>query len=324
MKKRILSVLLSMVVATTISSAVPMSVQAETTADKSAVQSANTTTTYGSNTNPGEVATKDIKEWRDKAIQAHNESSSGDYVLGTTFFTMEIWKKSGSTYEKLMEKDYSTGIDDSQVFYMEKGTDYYIYMGGVKGCNADLTLGGAGTIYQRKNSQQVDAASPEDVQWLKFAVPEDGKYKLSYKEENNASRVQLFGSSNGKLTYKAWYSHPTDDRSYYDLKKGDVCYLACTSFKEKASYKVSVKKVTVKEVYANKDHAFAVRKSTKASTVAAVQAKTSIDYLNKIYTPNPSFATRIDHAEQKDGRDHHERMRDRQRESRSYHKMGQK
>ena len=67
MKKRILSVLLSMVVATTISSAVPMSVQAETTADKSAVQSANTTTTYGSNTNPGEVATKDIKEWRDKA-----------------------------------------------------------------------------------------------------------------------------------------------------------------------------------------------------------------------------------------------------------------
>lgn len=228
---------------------------------------------------------------------------------------MEIWKKTGSTYEKLIEKDYSIGIDDSEVFYMEKGTDYYIYMGGVKGCNADLTLGGAGTIYaydadinepasykvlSEKNSQQINAASPEDVQWLKFVVLEDGKYKLSYKEENNASRVQLFGSSNGKLTYKAWYSHPTDDRSYYDLKKGDVCYLACTSFKGKASYKVSVKKVTVKEVYANKDHAFAVRKSTKASAVAAVQAKTSIDYLNKIYTPNPSFATRIDHADQQD------------------------
>lgn len=336
MKKRILSVLLSMVMATTISSAVPMSVQAETTAVKTAVQSANTT--YGSNTNPGEVDAKDIKEWKDKRneadvyagwyrfkgeytgwqsvrIQAHNESSSGDYVLGTTFFTMEIWKKSGSTYEKLMEKDYSTGIDHSQVFYMEKGTDYYIYMGGVKGCNADLTLGGAGTIYaydaginepasykvlSEKNSQQIDVASPEDVQWLKFVVPEDGKYKLSYKEENNASRVQLFGSSNEKLTDKVWYSQPTDDRSYYDLKKGEVCYLACTSFKGQASYKVSIKKVTVKEVYANKDHAFSVRKSTKASTVAAAQAKTSIDYLNKIYTPNPSFATRIDHADQQD------------------------
>ena len=336
MKKRILSVLLSMVVATTISSAVPMNVQAETTSVKTAVQSANTT--YGSNTNLGEIDAKDIKEWKDKrneadiyagwyhfkgeytgwqsvGIQAHNESSSGDYVLGTTFFTMEIWKKSGSNYEKLMEKDYSTGIDHSQVFYMEEGTDYYIYMGGVKGCNADLTLGGAGTIYaydaeinepasykvlSEKNSQQINAASPEDVQWLKFVAPEDGKYKLSYKEENNASRVQLFGSSNGKLTYKVWYSQPADDRSYYDLKKGEVCYLACTSFKGQASYKVSVKKVTVKEVYANKDHAFSVRKSTKASTVAAAQAKTSIDYLNKIYTPNQSFATQINHADQQD------------------------
>ena len=336
MKKRILSVLLSVVVATTISSAVPMSVHAETTAVKTAVQSANTT--YGSNTNLGEIDAKDIKEWKDKRneadvyagwyrfkgeytgwqsvrIQAHNESSSGDYVLGTTFFTMEIWKKSGSTYEKLMEKDYSTGIDDSQVFYMEKGTDYYIYMGGVKGCNADLTLQGAGTIYaydakineptsykvlSEETPQQINVASPEDVQWLKFVVPRDGKYKLSYTEENNASRVQLLGSSNGKLEYKAWYSHPTDDRSYYDLKKGEVCYLVCTSFKGKASYKVSVKKVTVKEVYANKDHAFAVRKSTKASTVAAAQAKTSIDYLNKIYTPNKSFATQIDHADQQD------------------------
>ena len=114
MKKRILSVLLSMVVATTISSAVPMNVQAETTSVKMAVQSANTT--YGSNTNLGEIDAKDIKEWKDKrneadiyagwyhfkgeytgwqsvGIQAHNESSSGDYVLGTTFFTMEIWKK---------------------------------------------------------------------------------------------------------------------------------------------------------------------------------------------------------------------------------------
>ena len=336
MKKRILSVLLSMVVATTISSAVPMSVQAETTAVKTAAQSANTT--YGSNTNIGEIDAKDIKEWKDKrneadvyagwyrfkgeytgwqsvGIQAHNESSSSDYVLGTTFFTMEIWKKSGSTYEKLMEKDYSTGIDDSQVFYMEKGTDYYIYMGGVSGCNADLTLQGAGTIYaydakinepasckvlSEETPQQINAASPEDVQWLKFVVPEDGKYKLSYKEENNASRVQLFGSSNEKLTDKVWYSQPTDDRSYYDLKKGEVCYLACTSFKGQASYKVSIKKVTVKEVYANKDHAFSVRKSTKASTVAAAQAKTSIDYLNKIYTPNQSFATQIDHADQKD------------------------
>lgn len=65
MKKRILSILLSVVVATTISSAVPLSVKAETTVDQSAGQSANTT--YGSNTNPGKVDANDIKEWRDKA-----------------------------------------------------------------------------------------------------------------------------------------------------------------------------------------------------------------------------------------------------------------
>ena len=114
MKKRILSVLLSVVVATTISSAVPMSVHAETKV--AVVQSEDTATTYGSNTNPGEIDTKDIKEWKDKrneadvyagwyhfkgeytgwqsvGIQTHDESSSGDYVLGTTFLTMEIWKK---------------------------------------------------------------------------------------------------------------------------------------------------------------------------------------------------------------------------------------
>ena len=67
MKKRILSVLLSMVVATTISSAVPMSIQAETTAVKTAVQSANTA--YGSNTTPGKIDAKDIKEWKDKKMR---------------------------------------------------------------------------------------------------------------------------------------------------------------------------------------------------------------------------------------------------------------
>lgn len=67
-EKRILSVLLSMVVATTISSAVPMNVQTETTSVKTAVQSANTT--YGSNTNLGEIDAKDIKEWKDKRNEA--------------------------------------------------------------------------------------------------------------------------------------------------------------------------------------------------------------------------------------------------------------
>ena len=129
MKKRILLVLLSMVVATTISSAVPMSVQAETTAVKTAVQSATTTTTYGSNTkNPGEVAAKDIKEWRDKANEndvlpgwyhfkgeetnwksiefwPDKENTMKDYELDKILMTFEFWEKSGNSYEKIKEMD---------------------------------------------------------------------------------------------------------------------------------------------------------------------------------------------------------------------------
>ena len=126
MKKRILSVLLSMVVATTISSAVPMNVQAETTAVKTAVQSANTT--YGSNTNPGEIDAKDIKEWRDKANEndvlpgwyhfkgedtnwhriefwPDKENTMKDYESDKILMTFELWKKSDNSYEKIKEID---------------------------------------------------------------------------------------------------------------------------------------------------------------------------------------------------------------------------
>ena len=103
----------------------------------------NPNTTYGSNTNPGEIDAKDIKEWRDKrneadvyagwyhfkgeytgwqsvGIQAHNESSSGDYVLGTTFFTMEIWKKGQITIFIWEESKAAMQICGSkeQVLYM--------------------------------------------------------------------------------------------------------------------------------------------------------------------------------------------------------------
>ena len=52
--------------------------------------------------------------------------------------------------------------------------------------------------------------------------------------------------------------------------------------------------------YLNKKHTFAIRKKTKASTIAKAQAQTSIEYLNKIYAPDPSFSTRINHVDQSD------------------------
>ena len=337
MKKRILSVLLSVVVATTISSAVPMSVQAETTAVKTAVQSATTTTTYGSNTNPGEVSAKDIKEWRDKANEndvlpgwyhfkgeetnwksiefwPDKENTMKDYELDKILMTFEFWEKSGNSYEKIKEMDFKKSYKQFK-FHIDKDTDYYIYLGGVDDCCGNLEIGSQGNIYdtwegieipsnaqQLSNSQSkyVDVSSSEDIHWLKFTAPEEGRYKITYKDTKNTARLDLLNVSGNRLEYSSGREVVRDGVSYYYLNEGAVCYIACTSFEGATSYNVSIKKISKTRTYLNKEHTFAIRKQTKASTIANAQAQTSIEYLNKIYAPNPSFSTRIDHADQND------------------------
>ena len=346
MKKRILSVLLSVVVATTISSAVPMSVQAETTAVKTAVQlskttvqsaettvqSATTTTTYGSNTkNPGEVAAKDIKEWRDKANEndvlpgwyhfkgeetnwksiefwPDKENTMKDYESDKILMTFELWKKSGNTYEKIKEMDLKKEYKQFN-FHMDKDTDYYVYLSGVDDCCGNLVIDIQGNIYDTgkgteipSNAQQlsaseskyVDVSSSDDIHWLKFTAPEEGRYKITYKDTKNTARLDLLNVSGERLGYWSGRVVVRDGVSYYDLNKGAVCYIACTSFEGATSYNVSIKKITQTDTYLNKEHTFAVRKQTKASTIANAQAQTSIEYLDKFYASNKSFSTRIE------------------------------
>ena len=352
MKKRILSVLLSVVVATTISSAVPMSVQAETTAVKTAVQlskttvqsaettvqSATTTTTYGSNTkNPGEVAAKDIKEWRDKANEndvlpgwyhfkgeetnwksiefwPDKENTMKDYESDKILMTFELWKKSGNTYEKIKEMDLKKEYKQFN-FHMDKDTDYYVYLSGVDDCCGNLVIDIQGNIYDTgkgteipSNAQQlsaseskyVDVSSSDDIHWLKFTAPEEGRYKITYKDTKNTARLDLLNVSGERLGYWSGRVVVRDGVSYYDLNKGAVCYIACTSFEGATSYNVSIKKITQTDTYLNKEHTFAVRKQTKASTIANAQAQTSIEYLDKFYASNKSFSTRIDHVDEND------------------------
>ena len=102
------------------------------------------------------------------------------------------------------------------------------------------------------------------------------------------------------LEYSSGREVVRDGVSYYDLNEGAVCYIACTSFEGATSYNVSIKKISQTRTYLNKEHTFAIRKQTKASTIANAQAQTSIEYLNKIYSSNPSFSTRIDHVDQND------------------------
>ena len=342
MKKQILSVLLSVVVATTISSAVPMSVKAETTAAKTAVQSAKTavqsaTTTYGSNTNPGEVPAKDIKEWRDKANEndvlpgwyhfkgedtnwhsiefwPDKENTMKDYEADKILMTFEFWKKSGNSYEKVKEIDLKKDYKQFN-FHMDKDTDYYVYLGGVDDCCGNLQIEIQGNIYDTwegteipSNAQQlsnseskyVDVSSSEDIHWLKFTAPEEGRYKITYKDTKNTARLDLLNVSGDRLGYWSGREVVRDGVSYYDLEEGAVCYIACTSFEGATSYNVSIKKISQTDTYLNKEHTFAIRKQTKASTIANAQAQTSMEYLNKIYAPNPSFSTRIDHVDQND------------------------
>lgn len=335
MKKRILSVLLSVVVATTISSAVPLSVKAETTVDQSAEQSANTT--YGSNTNPGKVDANDIKEWRDKANEndvlpgwyhfkgadtnwhriefwPDKEYTMKDYESDKILMTFEFWKKSGNSYEKIKEMDLNKGYKQFN-FHMDKDTDYYVYLGGVDDCCGNFEIRSQRNIYntwegieipsnaqQLSNSQSkhVDVSSSEDIHWFKFKVPEKGRYKITYKDTKNTARLDLLNVSENHLEYLSGREVVRDGVSYYDLKEGAVCYIACTSFEGATLYNVSIKKINQTRTYLNKKHTFAIRKKTKASTIAKAQAQTSIEYLNKIYAPDPSFSTRIDHVDQSD------------------------
>lgn len=112
--------------------------------------------------------------------------------------------------------------------------------------------------------------------------------------------MQLLKPSDGKIIQSYYSTVSRDGVGYYNLKKGDICYLACDSYEGATNYTVSVKKVIATTVVENKEHAMTIRKETKASTIAEPQAKASIDYLNQIYATNKSFSTRIDHAQQSD------------------------
>lgn len=320
--------------ATSISSALPINIKdikAETISTRS------TETTYGSKTDPGGVAPKDIREWRDKANEndilpgwyhfkgedtnwhsiefwPDKENTMKDYESDKILMTFELWKKTGNSYEKIKEMDLKKNYKQFN-FHMDKDSDYYVYLGGVDDCCGNLEIEIQENIYDiwkgtkiPSNAQQLSASenkyvnvsSSEDIHWFKFTAPEEGRYKITYKDTKNTARLDLLNVSGNRLEYRSGREVVRDGVSYYDLKQGAVCYIACTSFEGATAYNVAIKKISRTNTYLNKEHTFTIRKKTKASTIANAQAQTSIEYLNKIYAPNPSFSTRIDHVDQND------------------------
>ena len=332
MKQRIVSCLLSMVMATSVFSALPINtkdIKAETATTKS------TDTTYGSTTDPSGAS--DIKEWRDEANEndvlpgwyhfkgeetnwksiefwPDKEYTMKDYESDKILMTFELWKKSGNSYEKIKEMDLDKNYKKFN-FHIDKDTDYYIYLGGVEDCCGDLEINIQNNIYSTwegteipaeaqelstSGSRKIKVTSSDDIHWLKFTAPEKGRYKITYKDPNNTARLDLLKVYNNRLEYMSGRQVVRDGVSYYDLDKGDAAYIACTSFEGETSYNVAIKKITQTSTYLNKEHTFAVRKSTQASTIAKAQASMSIEYLDKFYASNKSFSTRIDHVDEND------------------------
>lgn len=325
MKKKLLSILLSIVMVMTMVSGYPLNIKADNTSTQT------TSVKYSSTTDPGGAAS--IKEWKDNTNDCdlnagwyhftgvetnwrtielyipYGVSDFDDYDYSTVLYSIELWQKTGSSYQKINAIDCNRGTAEFH-FHMTKGTEYYIYMGGVDGCRTNMNIQSAANIYDTfsgvdvpakssslstSSQAKVSVTSSDDIKWLKFAASKEGRYKITYPDSKNVARVDLLLLTNNKLEYYRGKEVMRDGVIYYDLQEGDVCYLACTSFEGAASYTVSIKKITQTNTYVNKDHTLAIRKSTKASAIANAQAKTSIDYLNKQYV-NKSFAKRIDHV----------------------------
>lgn len=160
MRKRILAFLLAMAMITTMPSALSMNVKAETTEDGSK------DTSYESETNPGNVDSKDIKEWRDKtneadlfdgwyhfkgedtgwkALNLKEKDPSSDAIR---LFYLELWKKSGNSYKKIMDAESSYGnLYSPKNFHMEKDTDYYIYVKCFNGCSINMDIRNGTVLY---------------------------------------------------------------------------------------------------------------------------------------------------------------------------------
>ena len=329
MRKKLLSILLSVAMAMTMVAGYPFHPKAD---------NANTTSVkYGSATDPRGAAS--IQEWQDEfntcdlyagwyhftgvdtnwhavsfSIPYYDRSDFNKYDDSTILYSIELWKKTDSSYQKIKSID-CTNDSHELYFHMEEDSEYYVYMGGVPNCRTNMKIHElASTIYSTsskidvpKNATflsssspaKVAITSPNDVKWLKFTVPQEGRYKLTYPDTKNVARLDLLVSSGDCLNYSSGKIAMRDGVIYHDLNKGDVCYIACTSFEGATSYTVSIKKVTKTSSYRNKDHTFAIRKSTKASTIAQAQAKSSINYLDKYYRDS-SFAKRIDHADTSD------------------------
>ena len=157
---------------------------------------------------------------------------------------------------------------------------------------SDVTVSGA------DGKTEVSVSGKEELKWIQYTVPEDGRYKIRFADAKNMARVDIYKLRDGRLTDLGGLVLDFN-RNYQDFKKGDILYVRCTSWQDATSYELSIKKTEEHYYEENKEHAGTVRSNTKASTVANAQAQAVIEYLNAVYK-NTDRGLYVGHMDQTD------------------------
>ncbi len=223
-----------------------------------------------------------------------------------------VWKKVSGGYELAGQIGDASGPakgTGSVSICWKKGVDYYIQIVSdskdmfvltvtypieytAPEVPADVTVPGA------DGKTAVSVSGKEEVQWVRYTVPEDGQYKIRFADAKNMARVDVYRLKDSDLS---GYDDTVlgFNRKYLDFEKGDILYIRCTSWQDATSYELSIKKTEEHYYEENKEHAGTVRSSTKASTVANAQAQAVIEYLNAVYK-NTDRGLYVGHMDQTD------------------------
>ena len=246
--------------------------------------------------------TKDV--WKDLSV-----SNSEDYF---TDYYVAVWKKADGGYElagQIGDVAHQAQGSTSVSICWNKDVDYYIQIVSdsketfrldvswtlkitIPEVPSDVTVSGA------DGKTEVSVSGKEELKWIQYTVPEDGRYKIRFADAKNMARVDIYKLRDGRLTDLGGLVLDFN-RNYQDFKKGDILYVRCTSWQDATSYELSIKKTEEHYYEENKEHAGTVRSNTKASTVANAQAQAVIEYLNTVYK-NTDRGLYVGHMDQTD------------------------
>mgnify|MGYP000010606322 FL=1 len=246
--------------------------------------------------------TKDV--WKDLSV-----SNSEDYF---TDYYVAVWKKADGGYElagQIGDVAHQAQGSTSVSICWNKDVDYYIQIVSdsketfrldvswtleitIPEVPSDVTVSGA------DGKTEVSVSGKEELKWIQYTVPEDGRYKIRFADAKNMARVDIYKLRDGRLTDLGGLVLDFN-RNYQDFKKGDILYVRCTSWQDATSYELSIKKTEEHYYEENKEHAGTVRSNTKASTVANAQAQAVIEYLNAVYK-NTDRGLYVGHMDQTD------------------------